>query len=182
MHFLAELSLNTTPLAVKKKRNFTCLKCFLVKVRTKPLQSISVNSVVLKLLIKKEMTLFFMEKMVAHRKLIHLSIFVIICLCVKKKVIFQKGRWQQYWITTSGRSNGAGYSCWSWFWTWFNEGMPIIPDDSVSVLVGKILLKLSAHFNISETAINFLTENLLDTLMHCDPCSKKKSLEKFSYI
>jgi hypothetical protein len=57
--------------------------------------------------------------------------------------------------------------------------MPITPDDSVSVSVGKILLKLSANFSVSETAINFLTKNLLDTVMHCVPCSKMKLLNRY---
>ena len=62
------------------------------------------------------------------------------------------------------------------------EGMAIIPDDSVSVSVGKILLKLSAHFNVSETAINFLTKNLLDTFMNCGPCSKNEIVESLQKL
>lgn len=45
----------------------------------------------------------------------------------------------------------------------------IAPQESkISLSIGKILLKLSAHFNESETAINFLTKQLLHTVTDCE--------------
>lgn len=40
------------------------------------------------------------------------------------------------------------------------EEIPIIPENLVKLSVGKIILKLSANFNVSETAIDFLTDSL----------------------
>ena len=45
----------------------------------------------------------------------------------------------------------------------------IFPQESeTSLLLGKIVLKLSAHFNVSETAINFFVKGLVDTVHECE--------------
>lgn len=39
---------------------------------------------------------------------------------------------------------------------------------NISLSLGKMLLKLSAHYNVSETAINFITEELLTIVSDVD--------------
>lgn len=57
------------------------------------------------------------------------------------------------------------------------EEVQINSQNSIELLMGKILLKLSAKFNVSEAAINFLTESLLGALINCEACSTKEIVD-----
>lgn len=53
------------------------------------------------------------------------------------------------------------------------EEVQINHQNSIELLMGKILFKLSAQFIVSEAAINFLAESVLGAFIDCEPCSTK---------
>ncbi|KZS04905.1 Uncharacterized protein APZ42_032048 [Daphnia magna] len=53
------------------------------------------------------------------------------------------------------------------------EEVQINHQNSIELLMGKILFKLSAQFIVSQAAINFLAESVLGAFIDCEPCSTK---------
>lgn len=171
VHFMVQLSLATNmPLLIQRERDFTCFKCSLViqgpyEALTKRFR----QQHNFKTANKEKNDELFCGQNGCTQKVISFGNFRYhLSVCEKNVVDSERDAGNN--IELQHVVEAMEYDIPDADF----ERIPIIPDDAVNVSVGKILLKLSAHFNVSETAINFLTENLLGTFMQCDPCSKKE--------
>lgn len=182
VHFLVERFLNTMPVVVQRERNFTCFKCFLViKGPYEALTKHFRQQHGFKTAGKERNDALFCGQNGCTQKVNSFSNFRYHLSVCEKNVDLEMDVDNNIETQHQVEPMEQDISAEAGFDHDF-EGMPIIPDDSVSVSVGKILLKLSAHFNVTETAINFLTKNLLDTFMHCDPCSKTEIVESLQKL